>query len=171
MVFGLLCCSLYSLEFLTSWELMSLVKLLGAKMSLSSTCWAASAAALVGWLTALHLTSCQPLPQSGFLNAYRTSWARRAIPDVTPLWYSGTSLRTSAVSTWSWLSIRVNARWTSGRKPYLAGSSAVWRNEDANWRRLPEPDESVGAVVMLAPCTLGLWDEEGGNSQMRLQRY
>lgn len=100
-----------------------------------------------GWVTrsaffsaALHIMSaslagCMP----AFLNAHRTSWARHAIPDVTLLWYSGMSLCTSSVSIWIWLSIRENTCWVCGRKPYLAGSSAVWRNEDANGSYLWEP--------------------------------
>lgn len=63
-----------------------------------------------------HFTSCQPLWQSVFLNVYRTSWARHAIPDVTPLWYSGMSLCASSASTWRWLSIRENACWVLWQK-------------------------------------------------------
>lgn len=131
---------------------------------------------VAGWVTrsaflsaALHIMSaslavCTPV----FLNAYRTSWARPAIPDVTLLWYSGMSLCTSSVSTWSWLSIRENACWVCGRKPYSAGSSAVWRNEDANGSYLREPNGSVGAVMLFVQCTLGHWDGDGEQWQMRL---
>lgn len=107
--------------------------------------------------------------QSVFLNVYKTSWARHAIPDVPVLWYSGLSLCASSVSTWSWLSIRGSACWVGGRKPYLAGSSAVWRNLDANWLCLWEPNGSVWAIVLLVPCTLRLWDKDWEQWEIRTQ--
>lgn len=178
--YGLLCCALDSIGFLTwrheltvsvkflkSSELMAGMQLhLWAQWRLKQASaqlpglWVLQTQCLTvdGWVTRsaflsaahVHIMSaslavCTPV----FLNAYRTSWARPAIPDVTLLWYRGMSLCTSSVSTWSWLSIRENACWVCGRKPYLAGSSAVWRNEDANGLYLREPSGSVGVVMLL----------------------